>query len=177
MRPWPWACKDPSDAPTARIRASRSRSREIAGRGAPKPCGTQTDSLAKERSTRRSHPRPGPPRRSESGADPRSATPVSSSSCRSLALPAHPLPDVRRAMLQLDARCFAGDEEAHDGAVNERHIAQVEHEPRAVRPDLRPELVQVFGLDTPNEPERRRAAVGRCFDHEGHVLRSTITGG
>src|SRR2546428_13515125 len=96
---------------------------------------------------------------------------------RSLALLAHPRPDVRRAMQRLDASCFAGDEKTHDGAINERHLTQVEREPRAVCPDLSPEFVQVLGLDVPNESERRRSAVGRCFDHEGHVLRSTIMGG
>src|SRR5207245_5592279 len=48
---------------------------------------------------------------------------------RSLALLAHPRPDVRRAMQQLDAFCFAGDEKTHDGAINERHLTQVEREP------------------------------------------------
>jgi hypothetical protein len=75
-------------------------------------------------------------------------------------------------MEQLDALCFAGDEKTHDGAIDEGHLAQVKHEPRAVCPDLSPEFVQVLRLDVPDEPERRRSAFGGCFDPQGQVLRS-----
>ena len=45
-------------------------------------------------------------------------------------------------MPQLDALCFAGNEEAHHCDVQQRHLVQVQHEPRVVPPDLGLEFLQ-----------------------------------
>src|SRR2546428_2282087 len=90
------------------------------------------------------------------------------SSLPSASLPAHPLPDVRRAMQQLDALRFAGDEEAHDPDVHQRDLVQVEDEPEAVPPDFGPELVQGLRLDAADEPQRRGLAVGDRLDPKSH---------
>ncbi len=82
---------------------------------------------------------------------------------------ADPLADVRSAIQQLDTTRFAGDEEAHDRGVHQRHLVQVEHQPRAVLPDLGLELIQVLRLDAAAEPERRGLAVGGRFDLQGHL--------
>src|SRR5260370_14683109 len=79
-------------------------------------------------------------------------------------LAAHPQPDVRRAMLQHDALCFAGDEEVHDRDVHQGHLLQVEHEPRAVPPHLGLELLQILRLDATDESKRPALAVGHRFD-------------
>jgi hypothetical protein len=55
-------------------------------------------------------------------------------------------------MQQLDALGSAGDEEAHDYDVHQRHLVQVEHEPRAVPPDCGPLFVQVLRLKTTGWP-------------------------
>src|SRR6266480_235929 len=88
-------------------------------------------------------------------------------------LPAHPLSDVGRAMEQLDALRFAGDEKPHHDPVHQRHLVQVEYEPRALAPDLSLEFVQVLRLDTTDQPQRRGLAVGRRFDPQGHLREST----
>src|SRR3989442_10988649 len=44
-------------------------------------------------------------------------------------LPVHPLPDVRRAMEQLDALCFAGDQEMDARDVHQRHLIEIKHAP------------------------------------------------
>ena len=71
-------------------------------------------------------------------------------------------------MHERDAVGLAGDEKAHDRDVHQRHLVQVEHEARPESPDLGFELAQVPRLEAANEPERRRLAVRRRFDLEGH---------
>ena len=89
------------------------------------------------------------------------------SSLSRLPLPPYPLPDIRSAVQQPDALCFAGNEEAHNADVHERHLVQVEHEPRAVPPDLRLELLQILRLDATDEPQRGGLAVESRLDPEG----------
>src|SRR5439155_2036021 len=96
------------------------------------------------------------------------------SSLPSASLPAHPLPDVRRAMQQLDALRFAGDEEAHDPDVYQRDLLQVEHEPEAVPPELGLEFVQRLRLDAADEPQRRGLAVGHRLDPKSHLRKPAV---
>lgn len=92
------------------------------------------------------------------------------SSLPSLPLPAHPLPDLRSIVQQLNALCLAGDEDAHYPNLQCRHGAQVEHGPRSVPPDLGLEFGQIVRHpDATDEPQRGGLAVGRCLDSKGHL--------
>ena len=71
-------------------------------------------------------------------------------------------------MHKCDAVGLAGDEKAHDGDVHQRHLIQVEHEPRPESPNLGFELAQVPRLEAANEPEGRGLPIGRRFDLESH---------
>ncbi len=80
-------------------------------------------------------------------------------------------------MPQLDAFRFTRDQKAHDRAVHQCHLVQVEHEPRTKSPDLRPYFVEIARLEVSDESERRRSAVRRCFDFESHLRVSNASDG
>ena len=52
-------------------------------------------------------------------------------------------------MPQLDPVGFTANEEANDGDVHQRHLVQIEHEPRLVPSDFGAQLVQVLRADAP----------------------------
>src|SRR5580704_284292 len=86
------------------------------------------------------------------------------SSLLSAALSAHPLPDVRRAMQQLDALCFTRAEETHRRHVHQRHFLKVQHDRWSIASDVCRQFLQVVRLNSATQAQNGAVAVGSFLD-------------
>src|SRR5260221_10829062 len=79
--------------------------------------------------------------------------------CSLARLPTDPLPDVTRAVPELDTFALACSEKPHDRPVDQRRLGQVEHDPRPAAPQFRLDRGQVTLVDLPADPQRRGIAI------------------
>src|SRR5260221_13345016 len=84
-------------------------------------------------------------------------------------LTGNPFADVPWALEQLDAFVFSLGEKTHNLPVHQCRLAEVEHEVRAVPPDLRLNRGEMIFLDPPAQSQRRSFAIERALDFERHA--------
>jgi hypothetical protein len=82
----------------------------------------------------------------------------------------HPVPDVRRAVQQLDPASLAAAEEPHRDDVHQRHFLEIQSWTWLRTFDLGLDFRQALRLDPTDQPDDRAPLSGNQFDTQSHWL-------
>lgn len=84
----------------------------------------------------------------------------------SLLLPENPLPNIERAIQELDAIGFARGEELHHVSVYESHFSEVYCSLLSGTLDVKLQFSQVLRLDSTAEPQRSNLPIRKLIDSQ-----------